>query len=93
MTSAAGDNYFCPSNYPVRRYRIDYRPASRATEAEKDGRKDTTDVSRHDRDERSVVAEVAVRPLAAGDQTGALVVHPGPDPVDGVWEDEIEPLL
>ena len=35
--------------------------------------------------------QVAVWPVALGDQAGAPVAHP--DPFDGVWEEEILPLL
>ena len=81
-----------PFNHPVRRYRIDDRQASQAIEAEEDGRKDTTDGGSRGRDERAVGPQVAVWPVVVGDQAGALVADPA-DPFDGVWEEEILPLL
>ena len=60
-----------PVDHSVRRYRIDDRRASQAIEAEEDGRKDTTDSGGNCGDERAVGAEVAVRPIAVGDQDRA----------------------
>ncbi len=73
--SAAGADYFCRLIIRYWRYRIDYRPASQAIEAEEYGRKETGDGCGHCRDERAVSSQVAVRFLAVGDQTGALVAH------------------
>ena len=76
-----------------RRCRIGYGSASRITEAKTDGRKETTDGGGHGGDERAVGAEVAVWPVAVGDQDRAHAWRTRPDPFDGVWEEEILPLL
>ena len=78
---AGGDDYFCRSHVVIIRYRrcrIGYGSASRITEAKTDGRKETTDLSGggHGGDERAVGAEVAVWPVALGDQDRAPVAHP-----------------
>ena len=66
-----GDDYFCRSNVVIIRYRrcrIGYGSASRNTEAETNGRKDATDGGGNGRDERALGPQVAVRPIAVGDQ-------------------------
>ena len=64
-----------------RRCRIGYGSASRITEAKTDGRKETTDGGGHGGDERADGAEVAVWPVAVGDQAGAPVGAPVPIPL------------
>ena len=66
-----GDDYFCRSPRVIIRYRrcrIGYRSASRNTEAETNGRKDATDGGGNVWDERALGPQVAVRPVAVGDQ-------------------------
>ena len=66
-----GDDYFCRSQGVIIRYRrcrIDYGSASRITEAKTNGRKDATDGGGNDGDERALGPQVAVRPVAVGDQ-------------------------
>ena len=66
-----GDDYFCRSPRVIIRYRrcrIGYRSASRNTEAETNGRKDATDGGGNGGDERALGPQVAVRPVAVGDQ-------------------------
>ena len=75
-----------------RRCRIGYGSASRITEAKTDGRKETTDGGGHGGDERAVGAEVAVGPLPSETKTERRW-RTRPDPFDGVWEEEILPLL
>ena len=74
-----GDDYFCRSPRVIIRYRrcrIGYGSASRNTEAKTNGRKDATDSGGNGRDERALSPEVAVWPLAIGDQDRAPVAHP-----------------
>ena len=90
-----GDDYFCRSQWVIIRYRrcrIGYGSASRKTEAKTNGRKDATDGGGNGRDERALCPQVAARPVAVGDQDRAPVAT-RPDPFDGVWEEEILPLL
>ena len=71
---------------------IDYGPTSQANEAETYGRQDTGNGSGQGWDERSISAQLAEWPLPSQ----AKPEHrwrTRPDPFDGVWEEEIEPLL
>ena len=79
-------------NHPVPPYRIEYRPASQAIEAEEDGRKDTADIGGDGRDERAVGAKWQCGPLPSEIKQERWC-RTRPDPFDGVWEEEIEPLL
>ena len=79
-------------NHPVRRCRIDHRSTSRTIEAETYGRKDSGDSGGQGWHLRALGTEMAEWPVALGNQAGT----PGrtrSDPFDGVWEEEIEPLL
>ena len=55
---------------------VDYRPTSRATEAETYGRQDTGNGSGEGWDEHAFSAQVGEWPIAVADETGALVAHP-----------------
>ena len=62
------------------------------TEAETNGKKDTADIGGHGRNEHTVSAQVAVWTLPS--ETGEeRWWRTRTDPFDGVWEEEILPLL
>ena len=73
-----------------RRCRIGYGSASRITEAKTDGRKETTDGGGHGGDERAVGRKWQCGPLPSETERRWRT---RPDPFDGVWEEEILPLL
>ena len=90
LTILAGLERVKPSGTEVPDF--DQGPTSRIIEAKTYGRKNSGDGGRHGRDVRAFGAQVAARRVAVGDETGAVVADPA-DPFDGVWEEEIEPLL
>ena len=75
-----------------RRCRIGYGSASRNTEAETNGRKDATDGGGNGGDERALGRKWQCGPLPSETKT-ELRWRTRPDPFDGVWEEEILPLL
>ena len=75
-----------------RRCRIGYGSASRITEAKTDGRKETTDGGGHGGDEERSARKWQCGPLPSETKQERRW-RTRPDPFDGVWEEEILPLL
>ena len=74
LTIFAGQDWVKPSGTEVPYF--DQGPTSQTIEAETYGRKNPGNGGGHGRDVRAFGAQVTGRPVAVGDEAGALVAHP-----------------